>query len=38
MGGDVVAEVGPNSVLVVDLVYNLPCLLNGLDDELHFLL
>lgn len=33
LGGDVVVEVGPDSLLIVKLIDDLSGLLNGLDDE-----
>jgi hypothetical protein len=34
LGGDVVLEVGPNGFLIVELIDDFACLLDGLDDEL----
>ena len=34
LGGDVILKVGPNGLLIVELIDDFPCLFDGLDDEL----
>lgn len=38
LGGDVVAEVGPDDVVVVDLIDDFACFFHGLDDKLDLIL
>lgn len=37
LGGDVVMEVGPDGLLIIELIDNLPCLLYGLDDKFNLI-